>query len=215
MFAAIRKSIALKVSLMLAVITLLATSGAGIVITNREVRTLEELTVNKARLASALGAQTYGAMLEDGIDNALLTPSDVFDTSYQEIKGYDWAGKPKYHTRYDGYTDRVVLAFEDKFLETPEFLFAAGFDVNGYLPTHNTIYQQPLSGDAARDLIGNRSKRIFNSAVELKAAINEAGTLVQQYQRDTGATVWDVSTPIYVKGNTGAPSASAFPSTKS
>jgi HAMP domain-containing protein len=200
MFAAIRRSITLKVSLLLALTTLLATSAAGIVITNREVNTLEELTVSKARLAAELGAQTYGGMLEDGIDNALMTPSDVFDTSYQEIKGYDWAGKPKYHTRYDGYTDRVVLAFQDKFMETPEFLFAVGVDVNGYLPTHNTRYQQVLTGDSARDLTGNRTKRIFNSPIELKAATNDAGTLVQQYQRDTGATVWDVSTPIFVKG---------------
>jgi len=200
MFAAIRKSITLKVSLTLAVVTLVVTSGAGFFITNRQVQTLEDLTVNKAKLASALGAQSYGAMLEDGIDNGLLTPGDVFDASYQEIKGYDWAGKPKYHTRYDGYTDRVVLAFEDRFLETPEFLFAAGVDVNGYLPTHNTRYQQPLSGDSARDLTGNRTKRMFNSPVELKAATNEAGTIVQQYKRDTGAMVWDVSSPIYVKG---------------
>ena len=192
MFAAIRKSITLKVSLTLAVVTLVVTSGAGFFITNRQVQTLEDLTVNKAKLASALGAQSYGAMLEDGIDNGLLTPGDVFDASYQEIKGYDWAGKPKYHTRYDGYTDRVVLAFEDRFLETPEFLFAAGVDVNGYLPTHNTRYQQPLSGDSARDLTGNRTKRMFNSPVELKAATNEAGTIVQQYKRDTVAMVWDV-----------------------
>jgi HAMP domain-containing protein len=200
MFAAIQKSISLKVSLILALVTLIVTTVSGIFITQRQVQTMEDLTVNKARLASALGAQTYGAMLEDGIDNGLLTPGDVFDTSYQEIKGYDWGGKPKFHTRYDGFTDRVMLAFEDRFLDTPEFLFAVGVDVNGYLPTHNTLYQQPMSGDSARDLTGNRTKRMFNSPVELKAAGNEAGTLVQEYRRDTGARIWDVSTPIYVKG---------------
>jgi HAMP domain-containing protein len=200
MFGAIRKSITLKVSLILALVTLLTTTGAAIFITSRQVQTLEMLTVNKARLASALGAQMYGVLMEDGIDNGLLTPGDVFDTSYQEIRGYDWGGKPKYHTRYDGFTDRVVLAFQDRFLDTPEFMFAVGADVNGYVPTHNTPYQQALTGDVARDLAGNRTKRIFNSPVELKAATNEAGTLVQQYKRDTGADVWDVSTPVFVKG---------------
>jgi HAMP domain-containing protein len=200
MFAAIRKSIALKVSLILALVTLVVTTGVGIFITYGQVQTLEDLTLSKARLATILGAQTYGAMLEEGIDTGILGANDVFDTNYQEIKGHDWGGKSKYHTRYDIFVDRVALAFQDRFLETPEFMFAVGADINGYVPTHNTIYQQPLTGDAARDATGNRTKRIFNSAVELKAATNEAGTLVQEYKRDTGATVWDVSTPIFVKG---------------
>jgi len=200
MFAAIRRSITIKVSAILGLVTVLTTAIVAAFITSRQVQTLEDLTVNKARLASQLGAQTYGAVLEESIDSGLLTPGDVFDVSYQEIRGYDLGGKPKYHTRYDGFTDRAVLTFQDKFLETPEFLFAVGVDVNGYLPTHNTVYQQALTGDAVRDLAGNRTKRIFNSPVEIKAATNEAGTLVQLYKRDTGASIWDISTPIYVKG---------------
>lgn len=196
----IRRSIALKVSLILALVTLLITSGAGIVIIAGDVRAMEELTLSKARLASILGAQTFGTLLEDAIDNSYLTVGDVFDTAYQEIKGYDWGGKPKYHTRYDSYIDRVALAYQDRFLDTPEFLFAVGSDLNGYVPTHNSTYQQPLTGEAAHDLAGNRTKRIFNSPVELKAVTNEAGPLVQEYKRDTGAKVWDVSAPIYVKG---------------
>jgi HAMP domain-containing protein len=196
----IRRSIALKVSLILAVITLVITIAAGVFITSGQVQAMEDLTLSKARLASALGAQTFGALLEDAIDNGYLTVGDVFDTSYQEIKGYDWSGKPKFHTRYDSYLDRVALAYEDKFLETPEFLFAVGADINGYVPTHNTIFQQALTGESSHDIMGNRTKRIFNSPVELKAVTNEAGTLVQEYKRDTGAKVWDVSAPIHVKG---------------
>lgn len=200
MIGKIRRSIALKVSLLLALVMLLLTTGAGIVITAGQVRVMEDLTLGKAKLASVLGAVAYGSFLEEAIDGAFLTANDIFDTSYQEIKGFDWGGKTKYHTRYDAYTDRVVLGYQDKFLETPEFLFAVGADVNGYVPTHNTVYQQALTGDAAHDHAWNRTKRIFNSAIELKAATNEAGTLVQQYARDTGAKVWDVSTPILVKG---------------
>lgn len=196
----IRRSIALKVSLILALVTLLITSGAGIVIIAGEVRAMEDLTLSKAKLASALGAQTFGTLLDDSIDNGYLSVADVFDTAYQEIKGYDWGGKPKYHTRSDSYLDRVALAYQDKFLETPEFIFAVGSDLNGYVPTHNTIYQRALTGDVGNDLAWNRTKRIFNSPVELKAVTNQAGTLVQEYKRDTGAKVWDVSTPIYVKG---------------
>jgi methyl-accepting chemotaxis protein len=117
-----------------------------------------------------------------------------------EIKGYDFGGKPKYHTRYDAFTDRAVLVFQDKFLDHKDFLFAVGVDENGYLPTHNTKFQKPVSGDAAQDLAGNRTKRKFDDPVGIAAARNTEPSLVQVYQRDTGETMWDVSAPIFVKG---------------
>jgi methyl-accepting chemotaxis protein len=126
--------------------------------------------------------------------------ADVFDRDYAEIKGYDFGGKPKYHTRYDAFTDRGVLVFQDKFLDHKDFLFAVGVDENGYLPTHNTKFQKPVSGDAAQDLAGNRTKRKFDDPVGIAAARNTEPSLVQVYQRDTGETMWDVSAPIFVKG---------------
>jgi HAMP domain-containing protein len=116
-----------------------------------------------------------------------------------EIKGYDWGKNPKYHTRYDALTDRSVLVFQDRILEDQDFVFAVGVDENGYLPTHNTIYQRPME-DAEKDLAGNRTKRLFNDPVGLKAAQNLEPSLMQLYRRDTGETMWDVSAPILVKG---------------
>jgi len=75
-----------------------------------------------------------------------------------------------------------------------------GVDVNGYLPTHNTKFQKPISGVADKDLAGNRTKRIFNDPVGIAAARNAEPSLLQVYKRDTGETMWDVSSPIYVKG---------------
>jgi len=93
-----------------------------------------------------------------------------------------------------------VLHFEDRFLTDEDFVFAVGVDNKGYLPTHNTKYQNPITGDPAKDLTGNRTKRIFNDPVGLAAARNTEPTLVQVYKRDTGETMWDVSAPVYVKG---------------
>jgi HAMP domain-containing protein len=73
-------------------------------------------------------------------------------------------------------------------------------DENGYLPTHNSRFQKAVTGDAAQDLAGNRTKRIFADPVGLAAAKNKDPSLVQIYKRDTGETMWDVSSPIYVKG---------------
>jgi HAMP domain-containing protein len=200
MVQAVKKSLSLKVSLTLAVVTLVLTSTVAFLITSRQTRAMEELTLNKGRLAAALGAQTYSSMLEDAIDNGYLTVDDVFDRTYEPIKGYDFGGPAKYHTKYDFYTDRVVLKFQDRFLESQDFVYAVGSDANGYVPTHNTAFQRPLTGDAAQDRASNLTKRIFNDPVELAAASNREPALIQRYQKDDGPMMWDVSSPILVKG---------------
>jgi HAMP domain-containing protein len=75
-----------------------------------------------------------------------------------------------------------------------------GVDENGYLPTHNSRFQRPVTGDPQQDLSGNRTKRIFADPVGIAAAKNKEPSLVQVYKRDTGETMWDVSSPIFVKG---------------
>ena len=197
---AVRRSLGAKVSLKLAVVVLGLTAAAAVIIMIQQTRQMEELTLEKARVAASLGARQYGDMFDEAIDSGLVTVNDVFDRAYVEIKGYAFGGKPKYHTRYDALTDRAVLVFQDKFLEDEDFVFAVGVDENGYLPTHDTKFQQPLTGDPQQDLAGNRTKRMFNDPVGLTAGKNVQPTLVQVYKRDTGETMWDVSSPIYVKG---------------
>jgi HAMP domain-containing protein len=200
MVSAVQKSLGLKVSLTLALVTLVLTSAAAFLITARQTQAMEELTLNKARLAAALGAQTYGGMLEDAIDNGYLTVDEVFDRNYEPIRGYDWAGKPRFHTKYDFYTDRVALKFQDRVLDTQDFVYAVGADVNGYVPTHDTVFQQPLTGDAAQDAAGNQSKRILADPVEIKAVTSHEPSLVQAFRTEAGLPIWDVSAPIVVKG---------------
>jgi len=73
-------------------------------------------------------------------------------------------------------------------------------DVNVYLPTHNSRFQQPITGDPDKDRIGNRTKRVFNDPVGIKAARNTDRGFQQIYHRDTGEIMWDISSPIFVKG---------------
>jgi HAMP domain-containing protein len=192
--------LSVKISLLLAVLLLILTGAAAAVLTAHETAQMEEMTLEKARLAATIGARQFGDVLDSAIDSGLLTVSDVFDGALVEIRGFNWAGKPKYHTRYDAYTDRAVLAFQDKFLEYEDFIFAVGVDVKGYLPTHNSRYQKPITGIPEQDLAGNRTKRVFDDPVGLAAARNVQPILLQVYQRDTGETLWDVSSPIMVKG---------------
>ena len=82
--------------------------------------------------------------------------------------------------------------------------FAVLVDRNGYLPTHNSRYCQPLTGDFEKDKSGNRTKRLFNDKVGLAAARYDGsdgkGYLQQVYERDTGEKMWDISAPVLVKG---------------
>jgi HAMP domain-containing protein len=185
---------------MLVGMTLAMTAIVGYFITAQQSRGLEELTISKAKLSARVGAQAYGHLLEEGVDNGFFTINDVFDPNREEIKGYNWNGKPKFHTKYDFYTDRVAVSLLDRFLEGQEIAAAVGADKAGYVPTHNTKAMQPVTGDKDKDLAGNRAKLIFDDDVAKKASANETPVLVQDYLRNTGERMWDVSSPILVKG---------------
>src|SRR5512138_837958 len=197
----IRKSLAAKVALMLAVVVLVLTGIATVIITVQQRRQLEQTTLEKARLAAAIGAQQYGDLLETAIDSGALTVNDLFDRNYVLVKGYEWGKNPKYHSRFDSVTDRLVPRLLDKVLaDDRDFVFAIGVDDNGYIPTHNSKFTQPVTGNPEKDLLGNRTKRIANYGEGLAAARNLEPSLLQVYKRNTGETMWDVSSPIFVKG---------------
>jgi HAMP domain-containing protein len=201
MLEIIKRRLSLKVSLVLAVITVLLMAGAAYLITTSEAARIEQLTITSGKVAAMSGARMYGAALEAGIDAGFMTISDVLEPSYEEIKGFDFGDNPRFHTKYDFYADRAVVGFEDAILESnPDFLYAVGGDMNGYTPTHDSKFQKPLTGDRTKDLSGNRGKRKFWTQMHQNAARNLEPVLVQPYLRDTGEAAWDVSSPIYVKG---------------
>jgi len=197
---AVKSRLSVKISLTLAALLLLLTALAGVIIIRYQTAQAEALTLEKSRLAASLGARQWGDLLDHAIDAGQLTVADVFDRNYLEVKGYAFGKQPKFHTRFDAFTDNAVLVFQDKYLDHEDFLFAVGVDENGYLPTHNSKFQKPLTGDPEKDLVGNRTKRMFNDPVGAAAAKNLEPTLQQVYRRDTGETLWDVSSPIWVKG---------------
>lgn len=200
----IRSRMALKTSLLVGALMLVVMGGIGFWIARQQLdehkSTMDEFLLAKSRLAANVGARTFGSMIEDAIDSGLITVRDAFDKDYKVIAGYDWGKAPKYHTRYDSVLDALVLPMEDSFIEDKDFLYAVGQDINGYVPVHNSRYQKPLTGDPTKDLAGNRTKRIYDDKVGLASSKNEEPGFQQIYQRDTGEVLWDVSSPIYVKG---------------
>ena len=189
--------ISVKVALYVNLALLLVIAAGSFYLIEQQSRSLEDQLLERGRIESIVGAKLIGRVMEEAIDNGVFTVKEAFDTQYVSIPGFD---PPKYHTSYDAYLDKAILALEDEFLKDESVVFAVAVDTNGYLPTHNTRYQRPITGDQQKDLVGNRTKRIFNDPIGLKAARNTQEALLQVYHRDTGETMWDISTPIYVKG---------------
>lgn len=138
------------------------------------------------------------AELETLVQSNKINMAQLFDTFYIPIPK---TNPQKFHTQYDKYTDEVLRFVLDKYLETNErFLFVVAVDRNGYLPTHNSRYSKPLTNNADFNTKNNRTKRIFNDRTGLAAARNTQPYLLQNYSRDTGEMLADLSVPIFIQG---------------
>ena len=188
------------------VLTVIMVISTYLIVEQRSKVLREELLVKASSLAR-IGAKAMEDVLEQSLSSGQFFKEQLFDTDYQEIADGPLAGSaiPKYRTAYDLYLDLSIKDFQDTFAASdPMVVFAVLVDRNGYLPTHNSKYSQPLTGNPDIDKTGNRTKRIFNDPTGLAAAQynNEDGKgyLRQIYKRDTGVTMWDVSAPVYVRG---------------
>jgi hypothetical protein len=160
MFDVIKRKLSLKVSLTLALITIPPMVVAAYLITASESAHQEEQTINSGKIAALTGAKMYGDILEAGIDAGLFSLKDVMEPVYEDIKGFDWFDNPRWHTKYDGYTDRTITGMQDRILNSStDFIYALGNDTVSYLPTHNSVSMKPITNDKQKDLNGNRTKR--------------------------------------------------------
>jgi methyl-accepting chemotaxis protein len=191
---------------LIAVLAVIMVISTYLIVEQRSNVLREELLVKASSLAK-IGAKALEGVFEQSLSSGQFFKEQLFDTDYREIVEGPLAGAaiPKYHTAYDLYLDLTIKDFQDTFAASdPMVVFAVLVDRNGYLPTHNSKYSKPLTGDAELDKVGNRTKRIFNDPTGLAAAQynNEDGKgyLRQVYKRDTGVTMWDVSAPVYVRG---------------
>ncbi len=196
MIKAIATRLDVKISLMVTAFLTVVIIAGTVYLIKQQGDSLESQLLQKGKMESIIGAKMISRVIEEAIDNGVFTVKDAFDEDYVKIPGFD---PPKYHTKYDSYLDKSILSLEDEFLKDESVIFAVAVDRNGYLPTHNTRYQQTPTGDKQKDLVGNRTKRIFNDEVGITAARNTAEGFLQIYKRDTGETMWDISSPVYVK----------------
>lgn len=151
-----------------------------------------DLVIEEGRKA----AKAIGALFEAAIQDGAMKESDMFDTNYQPIKD---SNPKKYTTAYDSFTDKHLPDIQEPILERNSFIaYAGAVDKNGYFPTHNRKFSQPLTGDYHTDLLQNRTKRIFNDRTGSRCGSHTSPFLLQTYKRDTGEVMHDLSIPIYI-----------------
>jgi len=195
-------------------------NSEGAAATLKEVRQLDELALNLEEIGKIFkmgrageqalaihgrmpaivqaAAAEVGRLFETAIDRGEISLDDVFDQNYVPIPN---TKPPKFHTRFDGLTDKMLPGVQEPLLEKHrEIAYAIACDTSGYVPTHNKRYCQPLTGDEQKDIVGNRTKRIFSDPVGKRCGAHETPFLLQTYRRDTGEIMHDISAPVYVKG---------------
>ena len=208
MFRWITNRISVKISVSLIIILAIILGLFTYLFVEKRADELERQLLTKARTLAVVGARTMERILEDAIDIGPLTREQVFDTDYEKITSGSLAGStiPKFHTEYDRYLDERIREIQDSFLaEDDMVVFAILSDQNGYVPTHNSLYSRELTGDPIHDKEWNRTKRIFDDPTSLAAARysgNDGEKILRQtYSRDTGETMWDITAPVFVKGD--------------
>ncbi|MBU3693274.1 MAG: methyl-accepting chemotaxis protein [Rhodocyclaceae bacterium] len=142
-------------------------------------------------------AAEIGVALEQALTRGDISEADLFDRTYTPIAN---TRPQKYHSRFDGLTDKLFPPIQEPLLSDAALVYAGAVDDKGYFPTHNKRFSQPLTGDPAKDISGNRTKRIFDDPVGRRCGSHTLPYLLQTYRRDTGEIIHDISAPIMVRG---------------
>jgi len=138
------------------------------------------------------------ALFEKFLSSNTLRSNQLFDTFYIPVPN---TFPQKYNTQYDRVTDSALRTILDRYLfQDKRLLFVIAVDKNGYLPTHNSKYSKPLTSNPDYNAKNNRTKRLFNDRTGLAAARNTKPFLLQEYSRDTGEQLADLSVPLYING---------------
>ena len=124
---------------------------------------------------------------------------NIFDQNYRSIPN---TNPQKFAVSYNDVFDRELQPLFDKGLETlPGAIYSLVVDANGYLSTHHSKNQRPLTGKYEIDLVNSREKRHYTSSpMEIRRAKNTTPFLLQTYGRDTGEILNDLTHPIYING---------------
>jgi len=148
--------------------------------------------------AATDAAEQLGQRLEQAVEQGELTSAQLFSRDYQAVPGTE---PVKYKTPYTEFFESILPAIQEPTLKRHEhIIYAIATDPKGYVARHNDAFNKPLTGDPKKDLVGNRSRRLFNDKTGARCGAHTQTLLLQTYKRDTGEVMHDLSVPVYVNG---------------
>jgi len=124
---------------------------------------------------------------------------NVLDRDYKPVPN---TNPQKFSVAYNATFDRELQSLFDRGRDAIKGVaYSLLTDVNGYVGTHHSSNQKPLTGNYEVDLVNSREKiKYFNNDTEINRSRNTMPFLLQTYSRNTGELISDLSLPIYVKG---------------
>ena len=174
---------------------------------------LREMMLQKGNVAAKTGAEIMSEYLDNIVEYKIFSIEELFNDTlvpismpdsilelYKNISEKEIKNIQKYHYKsgLDILLDTLIVDVQDLFFLDSAVVFAVLCDNHGYTPSHNSVYNLPLTGEYKRDNDFSRSKRIF---YDKNAANNTTKDVLQEvYHRDTGEEMWKMSSPVFVKG---------------
>ena len=112
----------------------------------------------------------------------------------------------RYHVPFMDFTTKSMTPIGDSYINyDTNLMYGVAIDKCGFVVAHNGKFSRPITGNPDKDFGESRVGRFFKDEKQVKISQNkEKKILLQSYDMDlaTGTlNVWDVSYPIFVKGN--------------
>lgn len=147
-------------------------------------------------------AREVEALTEAAIASRDLSPEALFDGNYVPVPG---SNPPRFTTRLSEWAHASWRPLLDRARASdPRIIAAICKDLRGFLPTHHTDTSRDPTGDLAHDLRYVRHGRIFDNAINRRAAASEAPWLMAVYRRESEgnayAVVYSVFVPLHFAG---------------
>ena len=132
----------------------------------------------------------------------------LLEVARQGVDIWDQNYRPQPKTNPQKYEVSYCQAFEQQLQPVLEQAlsslkggaYALIIDGRGYGAIHNQKFSRGLTGNYQADLVGNRTRRIWDDVTGQRAAKNTQPVLVQTYARDTGEILSEINMPIMVDG---------------
>jgi len=143
-------------------------------------------------------ARVFRDAIQDKLAELAKSGINIWDQTYRPIPK---TRPQKYDVSYcSAFEQQVQPLFERALNALRGGVYALVVDTRGYGAIHNQKYSRPLTGNYEADLVGNRTKRIWDDVTGQRGAKNQQPMLVQTYARDTGEILSEINMPIMVDG---------------